>query len=107
MYIKEGALVLGLHDLDHVIGAQTEGPASKSNHEPGSDWFLRALDESGELFLSGLIEIDDERSIKHQLQSLGVERIVIELGKLGVLNPGGSEMRVQALRPSKPDAPSK
>lgn len=84
MYFKDGDLILGLHDLDHVLG----DPAALGEHlqteyfkgGSGSDAFLEILDQSGELWMNGITDPSNEdQPIKRQLESIGVQRIVIRL----------------------------
>ena len=83
MRLVDGDLVLGMHDLDHIIGDPNElGQHLQSDSfrdECGGDAFLKVLDQSGELWMAGITRFEDERPIKQQLASVGCKRIVIEL----------------------------
>ena len=87
MHIKNGDLILGTHDLDHVLGdinhlgKHLQGPYF--SEMPGSEALLVVLDDSGELHMSGL-ETDWDQPIRQQLESLGVKRIVIRLDQIMV-----------------------
>lgn len=84
MHIENGNLILGLHDLDHVLG----DPAQLGVHlqteyfegASGSDAFLEVLDQSGELWMGGIADdATADMPIRQQLAALGVQRIVIRL----------------------------
>lgn len=86
MHLKDGDLILGMHDLDHVLGA----PGDLGQHLQGdgfkdlcgSDALLEVLDQSGELWMAGITEFQDERPIRQQLEALGCKRIVIRLDQV-------------------------
>ena len=84
MHIKDGDLILGMHDLDHVMGNIPElGLMLHSDFDEdasGSDAFLHILDASGEIYLNGISnEVNQDMPIRAQLESIGVKRIVIRL----------------------------
>jgi hypothetical protein len=84
MHFKDGDLILGLHDLDHVLGDPTQlGEHLQTEYfkgGTGSDAFLEILDQSGELWMNGITDPSNEdMPIRQQLESIGVQRIVIRL----------------------------
>jgi hypothetical protein len=84
MHFKDGDLILGLHDLDHVMGNPMElGHMLSTTYDDdacGSDAFLDILDQSGEIYLNGISnETNQDMPIRAQLESIGVKRIVIRL----------------------------
>lgn len=86
MHLKDGDLILGMHDLDHVLGDPNElGQHLQSEFfkdDCGSDALLEILDQSGELFMAGITEPGDDRPIRQQLESIGCKRIVIRLDQV-------------------------
>ena len=86
MHLKDGDLILGMHDLDHVLG----DPRHLGEHLQaecfrdtcGSDAFLEILDQSGDLWMAGITEFEDDRPIRQQLESVGCKRIVIRLDQV-------------------------
>ena len=82
MHIENGDMILGMHDLDHVLGDINHLGKHLQDaffrDMPGSEAFLAVLDESGEMCMSGL-ETDRDQPIREQLSALGVRRIVIRL----------------------------
>jgi hypothetical protein len=93
MYVKDGALIMGQHDLDHAIGMEEFGPAHPDHRKPGSQWFLDAIDRSGELYLMELVN-DTETSIEDALAAAGITRIVFEIGSVGIQLSPDVEMDV-------------
>ena len=91
MHIQDGDLVMGMHDLDHVLGDLNHlGDHLKQPRfggMPASDGFLEILDDSGELGMSG-IDTDWNKPIREQLADLGVKRIVIRLDQVMTGGPG-------------------
>lgn len=93
MHIEEHDLILGLHDLDHVLGEPSDlgrhlqqSPAIREMC--GSDAFLEVLDQSGELWMAGITPFEDDRPIREQLKAIGVQRIVIRLDHVMTAGPG-------------------
>ena len=92
MHIENGDLIMGLHDLDHVlgdtrmIGGQFVSLAARDIF--ASHAFLEILDDSGELWMNQC-ETDAvaHLPIKEKLTALGVKRIVI---RLDAVMTGGS-----------------
>ena len=93
MHIENGDLIMGLHDLDHVLGdpaqlgahLQTEYFADAS----GSDAFLEVLDQSGELWMGGIADdATADKPIRQQPAAMGVHRIVIRLDAVMTGGPG-------------------
>lgn len=83
MQLKDGDLILGLHDLDHVLGDPHElGEHLQSDYFKdacGSHALLEVLDQSGELWMNGITRFEDDRPIFQQLEAIGCKRIVINL----------------------------
>jgi len=85
MHLKDGDLILGMHDLDHVLGDPNElGQHLQSESfkdDCGSDAFLKILDQSGELWMAGILPFKekDDRTIRQALEAIGCKRIVIRL----------------------------
>lgn len=86
MHLKDGDLILGMHDLDHVLGDPNNLGIHLQNDEfqdlCGSDAILEILDQSGELWLAGITEFEDDRPIRQQLEAIGCKRIVIRLDQV-------------------------
>ena len=93
MHIENGDLILGLHDLDHVLGDTREVGRTFVSYACrdifASDAFLELLDDSGELWMNQC-ETDAvaHLPIKEKLTALGVQRIVIRLDSVMTGGPG-------------------
>ena len=79
MHIENGDLILGLHDLDHILS----GAAITDR-----DGFLEAFEKSGELWMAGLMESEVDGPILDKLAAIGARRNVIRLDHVMTGGPG-------------------